>query len=91
MTNNQNNGEALNKILNQIKELNLNGETEGIICIAFHQIDDENMNLVASIQGKSGNLSKIIARCVEEDTSLKDILMKGLTKSIIRAIADSKD
>jgi hypothetical protein len=87
----QNNSEALTKILNEIKELNLNGETEGIICIAFHQVDDDNMNLVASIQGKSGSLSKIIARCVEEDTSLKDILMKGLTKSIIRAIADSED
>ena len=87
----QNNSEALTKILNEIKELKLNGETEGIICIAFHQVDDDNMNLVASIQGKSGNLSKIIARCVEEDTSHKDILMKGLTKSIIRAIADSED
>jgi hypothetical protein len=91
MTNKQNNGEALTNILNQIKELNLNGETEGIICIAFYPVDDDNMNLVASIQGKTGNLSKVIARSVEEDQGLRDVLMKGLTKSIIRAIADSED
>jgi hypothetical protein len=75
----------LQNILNQIRNLNLDGDKEGILCIAF-TIEGDNVSLQAAIQGKHGRLVNAISETAETDEHFREILQKGLITAVINKL-----
>lgn len=92
-TNNQENVEnmapesktELQNILDQIRTLNLDGDKEGILCIAF-TIEGDNVSLQGAIQGKHGRLVNAISETAETDEHFREILQKGLITAVINKL-----
>lgn len=89
-TNNQENVEnmasenktELQNIFDQLKNLDLDSDKEGIVCIAY-SVKGDDVSLLGAIQGKSGRLTKAISEAVATDEHLKEILQRGLLMSLI--------
>lgn len=76
------NHETLKSIFNQLKNLELDGNSEGIICIGFSTKGDD-VSLVGSIQGKTGKLVQAVSEAINSDEHLKLIMQKALVLSLI--------
>lgn len=92
-TNNQENVEnmasenktELQNIFDQLKKLDLDGDKEGVICIAY-SVKGDDVALMGAIQGKAGRLTKCISEAASSDEHLKEILQRGLIMTIIDKI-----
>lgn len=93
-TNNQENVENmasenktdLQRIFDQIKNLNLDGNKEGIVCIAF-TTEGDDVSLLGALQGKAGKLTKAIAEATQSDEHLKEILQKALIIAVLNKLS----
>ena len=72
----------LQNIFEQLKNLDLDSDKEGIVCIAYSVKGDE-VALLGAIQGKSGRLAKAISEATLSDEHLKEILQRGLLMAIM--------
>lgn len=72
----------LENIFEQIKNLDLDSDKEGIICIAY-SVKGDNVALMGSIQGKSKRLATVVSEAVESDEHLKEIIQRGLMQSVL--------
>ena len=75
----------LQKIFDQLKNLDLDSDKEGIVCIAY-SVKGDDVALMGAIQGKSGRLAKCISEATSSDDHLKEILQRGLIMAIIDKI-----
>ena len=72
----------LHKIFEQLKNLELDTDKQGIICIAY-SVEGDDVALMGAIQGKSRRLVKIVSEATSSDEHLKEILQRGLLMAIV--------
>jgi hypothetical protein len=75
----------LDSVFETIKQLDLNGEKEGLIAIGYVDLGEQT-SVRATIHGKKGQLVQTLAAALDSDRDLRDLFQKAMLYSMAKQV-----